>query len=341
MKVQLAIAQETDQLTLIQQRAALSRCHELVSSPSSADLILFFGYSPFAPQNLLEHELYRSFPEKCAVYCEEDLYLPLLPGVFCSAVRGESTRAGRVFNYIYVSRNNHYRNQYLDGSPRGEPAAVPVKKRYLFTFLGASTSILRKRLFNIDYSRSDVLIENTSKYWHWDDSQPDRFVRQRHYAETIAASHFVLCPRGAGAGSMRFFEVMEQGVAPVLLSDNYELPPGPAWDKFLLRVRERDITRLPAILGPHVKESAERGRMAQEAYFDYFSVEREFDNIVNLAALSLQHGLPSEAYFRERQPSMIRQFKRKIRLYAVLRSSALAAIRTFRLKNPYQMNRPT
>jgi hypothetical protein len=209
----------------------------------------------------------------------------------------------------------------------------------LFTFQGGSTSLLRKRLFNVKFNRDDVLIENTSKYYHWDDSQPDRWERQRVYAETVAASHFVLCPCGSGAGSIRFFEVMAAGVAPVLLSDDYELPPGPAWETFLLRVQERDIDKLPALLEPHVASAAERGRLAREAYFEHFSVEQEFDRIVELAVRSLRHGPPAEESFRKQQAAIVRRTALKRRLRDVLRAAVLKTLKVLHLKNPYQMNR--
>ena len=216
---------------------------------------------------------------------------------------------------------------------------MKTEKRYFFTFQGGSTSILRKRIYNLKFNRSDVLIENTSAYWHWDNSQPDRLERQRRYAETLAASHFVLCPRGAGVGSYRFFEVMAAGVAPVLLSDDYALTPGPAWDTFLIQVRERDIAKLPEILEPYLESAAERGRLARQAFDEYFSIEREFDRIVELAALSLRHAPPPEKHFRKRQAAMIRRFEWKRNARAALRAAVLKVMKALRLKNPYQMNR--
>jgi len=223
--------------------------------------------------------------------------------------------------------------------PRGVEGMPLPEKRFLFTFQGASTSLLRKRLFNINFNRPDVLIENTSTYYHWDDSQGGRQERQLAYAETVAASHFVLCPRGAGAGTIRFFEVMAAGVAPVLLSDDYELPPGPDWDQFLLRVPERDIARLPMLLEPHIASAPERGRLAREAFVEHFSMEREFDSIVDLAARSLRHGPPDEEQFRRQQVAIIRRAKRRRRMRNALRALVLRALKVLGLKNPYQMNR--
>lgn len=339
MKVYLGALRETDQVEILQDHAAFSRNHEIVSSPSAADLILVLGASAREPQQLLDYEAYKAFPDRCAIYTEEDDYLPLLPTVHTNARRGLHTRIGRVFNYAHITRNGRHQNRYVGETTSAVPIGRTEQKRYLFSFLGGSTSIVRKRLFNLKFNRSDVLIENTSAYWHWDNSQPDRDERQRRYAETLAASHFALCPRGAGAGSSRFFEVMAAGVAPVLLSDEFELTPGPAWDQFLIRVRERDIARLPTILERHLDSAGERGRLARHAFDEYFAIDREFDCLVDLAARALRHEPPAEEYFRRRQIAMFRQFEWKRKTRAAVRSMALGALKTLHLKNPYQMNR--
>jgi hypothetical protein len=339
MKIHLAAVGETELLSLLAARATHSSEHALAAEPDSADLILLPGTFGAHPQNLLDHPLYKAFPERCAVYTEDDYYLPLAPGVYCSAHRDEHARIGRVFSYSYVSRNGRYRNPYLAETPSASPRPAAPEKRYLFTFQGGSTSLLRKRLFNMKFNRADVLIENTSTYWHWDESRSDRRERQLRYAETVAASHFVLCPRGAGMGTIRFFEVMAAGIAPVLIADDYELPPGPAWDKFLLRVREKEIARLPQLIEPHLASAAERGRLAQEAFTAYFSVAREFDRIVALAAQSLRHAPPAEEQFRRRQAGIVRRAEWRRATQGALRAAALKTLKVLRLKNPYQMNR--
>jgi hypothetical protein len=339
MKVYLGAVRETDQVDILRDHASYSKNHEIVSSPSAADLILMLGAPARDPRQLMDYQAYKDFPDRCVIYTEEDDYLPLLPSVHCSGRSGLHTRIGRVFNYAYISRNGRHQNHFIGGTTSAVPMGATAQKRYLFSFLGGSTSVLRKRLFNLKFDRSDVLIENTSAYLHWDNSQPDRMERQLHYAETLAASHFVLCPRGAGAGSIRFFEVMAAGVAPVLLSDEYELTPGPAWDQFLLRVRERDIARLPEILDPLLESAAERGRLARQAFDKYFAIDREFDCLVDLAVRALQHGPPAEEYFRRWQMAMFREFEWKRKARAALRSMALGALKVLHLKNPYQMNR--
>jgi hypothetical protein len=338
MKIHLTFSHEDELLQLLEERAALSKEHELAPDPGKADLILLVGNFGSHPHGLLDHPAYKAFPDRCAVYTEDDYYLPLVPGVYCSAHWDKHARVGRTFSYSYVSRNGKYQNRYLAETSHEAAKMAAPEKRYLFTFRGGSTSLLRKRLFNMKFDPSNVLIENTSKYYHWDDSQPDRQDRQLAYAETLAASNFVLCPRGAGSGTIRFFEVMAAGIAPVLLSDDYVLPPGPAWDTFLLRFPERDIAKLPELLEPHLASALERGQLARAAYVEFFSIEREFDRVVELASRSLRHGPPAEEQFRKQQAAIIRRVELKRRMHTALRAAALKSMKLLHLKNPYQMN---
>ncbi len=330
MKIYFSAVKETELNALLSARVQRST-HTLTEDPTAADLILFIGNFSTEPLGLTEHPLYRAHHEKCAVYTEDDTYLPLVPGVYCSAEGDDSSRAGRVFSFSYVSANGQHANEYV--SPLG------TDKRFLFTFLGGSTSLLRKRLFNLRFKRPDVVIENTSTYHHWDQAQSGREARQQTYAETLAASHFVLCPRGAGAGSIRLFEVMKAGVAPVLISDGYVLPPYVPWNDFLLRIAEKDIGRLPELLEPHLATSAERGRLAREAWLHYFAPEKEFDFIVAACKMALQHGPPDEASFRGKQARIISSAGRRRKLRSFARNLILNVLKFLRIKSPYQMNR--
>jgi len=330
MKIHLSPIHETELVTLLPQRAAHS-VHTLVQSPDDADLILLAGSFGLDPHHLLDHPLYSAYADKCAVYTEDDNYLPLAPGVYCSAIEDDSSRAGRVFSYSYVSASGRYSNPCV--------TETGTTKRLLFSFQGGSTSLLRKRMFNLSFDRPDVVIENTSAYYHWDLSQPGREERQQRYAQTIADSNFVLCPRGAGTGSMRLFEVMQAGVAPVLIADGYLLPKHVPWDSFLLRIAESDLSRLPDLLEPHIATAAERGRLARQAWLDYFAPEKEFDAIVAAAHAALNHSAPAEAVFRQRQRVMIARAERRRRLRGFARNAALGTLKFLRLKSPYQMNR--
>ncbi len=334
MNIHLVALNSTELVDLMRRRASLSH-HTLVDDPVQAELILLAGSFGSEPALLLDHPLYRSDPNRCAVYTEDDNYLPLAPGVYCSAVVDQHSRAGRTFSYSYISRDGQFSNPYIGSTSEN----LSLARTLLFSFQGGSTSLLRKRLFNLAFNRPDCLIENTSTYYHWDLSQPGRIERQQRYASTLAASHFVLCPRGAGTGSIRLFEVMSAGIPPVLISDDYLLPPGPDWDSFLLRVPESEIARLPKILDPLRGSSADRGRLAREAWLQHFAPDREFDGIVAACATALHHGPPAEVVFRKQQARIIARARLRRQLRGFARSAVLRTLKILHLKSPYQMNR--
>lgn len=331
MRVLLVVLKESELIILLRQSARSSE-HELTDDPIAADLILMVGSNSLEPDLLLRHPLYLAYPDKCAVYSEDDNYLPLAPGIQCSAKHDRNSRVGRIFSWSYISAHGQFSNPYLE--------ATADSKTFLFSFQGASTSILRKRLYRLNFNRPDILIEDTSSFHNWTTDQADRNARQRRYAETIAASHFVLCPRGAGTGSVRLFEVMRAGVAPVLISDAYPLPPHVPWDSFLLRVAEREIKRLPELTERYLPESAERGRLAREAWVNHFAPEKQFDVIVGLANSALLHGPPAEADFRRMQPQMIAGFNRRLKARAMVRSAVLKTLKVLNVGTPFRMNRP-
>jgi len=83
---------------------------------------------------------------------------------------------------------------------------------------------------------------------------------------------------------LRLFEAMSLGVAPVLISDRYVLPRGPAWDTFLVRIPERRARDVVAILRPLASQSAPRARLARAAWEEWFAPDVIFDRLVDAAA---------------------------------------------------------
>lgn len=63
------------------------------------------------------------------------------------------------------------------------------------------------------------------------------------YLKSINDSRFVLCPRGVGLNSIRFYETIAAGRIPVLISDNVKLPKFIDWSRFIVRVPEKNISK--------------------------------------------------------------------------------------------------
>jgi hypothetical protein len=324
-----------NELTRLLRRLALRadpRIHTLADDASQADLILLCGNwtSPGEGSRITRHPLIRRYPDRCAVYCDDDLYLPLMPGVYCSPKGGYSTRKGRVRAYSYIARHVAKGNPYVEKLPADRVRDL------LFSFQGSSTAFVRKRLFKTNFARSDVLIEDTTHHTNWVRTVNSEEQQQR-YVETAGRSHFVLCPRGSGSGSFRLFEVMRTGTAPVLLSDSYVLPEGPHWDSFLIQVKESEIGTLPSILETYRDQSAIRGERAADAWQRWFSTEQEFNQIVERAQAALVSASSGEALYRFFWPLMIAVSRTRVVLRRVARTTALWILRTLKLRPPFRV----
>jgi hypothetical protein len=141
---------------------------------------------------------------------------------------------------------------------------------------------IRRRLATLSHPRS--FFQNTTEdfdrvlYGKMD--KRERLDYDRRYAELTKASKFVLCPRGLSAASIRLFETMRIGRVPVILSDDWVPPVGPLWEKFSIRVAEREFARIPHLLEQRESEAVAMGELARKAWEEWFSDEVLFHRLV-------------------------------------------------------------
>lgn len=294
----------------VRQLAVGAARHQLAATPEDADLLLLCGPFALHPERLLGHRLFQQFRSKCAVYTEDDLYCPLAPGVYTSPRRGLSTLVGRVRSYAFATSYGPHANEGVRRAHETRDVGRHSERDLLFSFEGTMSSRLRRRLVRLDVDQKEGLIRDTSAlYSHFNHGRPDRKVGQLRYVETMKRSNFVLCPRGIGTGTLRLFEAMSLGVAPVLLSDRYVLPRGPAWGTFLVHLPERRLSSLPAALRSRVAKSEEFGLRARTAWAEWFSGDVLFDHLVDAASEAMRDGARTEALFRLSVPLQVAIFR--------------------------------
>ena len=264
--------------------------HALIDDPVPADLILLAGDL----ESLAEAQdniLLRTYPEKTMAYSEIDQPIFYVPGVYASASNPRVFDPRRTQSSIYLSRYNSSYNPEVRHRPSEQ-------KDLLFCFQGRGDCRLRAKLLSHSYHRQDVQVLETSGFMHWQRGLVGKNDVQKSYADTLARSHFALCPRGMGFGSIRLFEVMEMGIAPVLLSNRYALPPGPNWNSFLLRVPEHKYSQLPQILDSVVHESETRGRLARKAWEEFFAPDLIFNQLIDQLCEIRTRRIVPESFFR-------------------------------------------
>jgi len=243
--------------------------HQLCANPAEADAILFVVYTQFDDllfRQLLHHPLVVQHPEKTYMYNEMDRPWDVLPGLYCCLTkRHHDPSRHRPFAYLY-SPNPYVSNIH---TPDRET-------RYLFSFMGSMSHACRRPIMKLRHP--DALLKDTSDFNVWN-SEPDELeTRGREYASTLAASQFVLCPRGIGTSSIRLYETLEAGRVPVIISDQWAPPPETDW-QFAIQVEERRIGSIPGLLSALEGEAAERGEMARQAWLEHYAPDTLFNTV--------------------------------------------------------------
>ena len=248
--------------------------HRLTNDAASADVILFvesYG-GGWHFERVRRHPFTRRYTEKCFIFCSNPFVIPFLPGVYTGIdKRWQSRRVVPGF-YLDVPKS-----RFTTFTPPTE--GLP----YLFSFMGSvGTAPVRRHLGQLAHPRG--FFQDTAADYdralHGKMDAREQQDYQRRYAEVAKASKFVLCPRGLSVSSIRLYETMRMGRAPVVLADGWVAPPGPAWEKFSIRVAERDWRRIPQILESREHEALEMGERARAEWVEWFSREVAFHRVV-------------------------------------------------------------
>jgi hypothetical protein len=322
---------------------AQPKIHTLSDNPEEADIIIITRENQTnAHINLTEphvSKLLDKYLSKCYTITQTDQPLFALAGLYASGSKSfwfVRKHLIRGCSYVYSLYEKSWDgNKFVETSKD-----IDIKKKYLFSFVGASNSWVRKRLLKLKLERSDILIRCTNHYSQWDVNYNNREAIQKSYVDVIRSSQFVLCPRGIGSGSIRLFEVMKLGVAPVIISDRWLPPQGPDWDSFALFVKESDIKNIVQIVESHSSEYEERGRLAKKAWEEYFS-----DTVVFNRCIEALEGLKEDRIPLLDQaiifgyPIMLTVDKLKSSFRKWMRFVILKFFSLFKLQFPYELTR--
>ena len=120
------------------------------------------------------------------------------------------------------------------------------KKQILCSFVGSLTHTIRNVMVESLKNDSDFIFIADSMW------TPNISIdKQNNFVETTCNSKFVLCPRGYGRNSFRFYEVLSLGCIPIYIWDDIEWLPYKNeinYEKFCISINIKDIKNLKEIL---------------------------------------------------------------------------------------------
>ena len=249
----------------ITDRAAPQR-YRIATGNEPFDLTLFVDVGHVGVEKLLRS---ARRPGPAFVFSECDWPYPFMPGVYCSLTRAFPW--ARSWSFLLP-----------DGPPATCDSDAP---EYLFSFVGRlATHPCRARVRALDSPTTPCLdiSEAADRFPGWDYSEG--------YRRLIGNSAFVLCPRGFGASSIRIFEAMRMGRAPVVIGDAWIPPPLVDWSSFSIRVREADIAAVPAILRQHAPMARDMGMRARQIFEQLYAPSKFLERLLDFCTDELPLG---------------------------------------------------
>jgi glycosyltransferase involved in cell wall biosynthesis len=194
----------------------------------------------------------------------------------------------------------------------------PARIRYDVSFVGfigdaVSGPVRRAVVASLQQSSLLRAHVSVSERFHGFEEPDVRLQRRELFVDSLASSWLVICPRGAGENSYRFFETLSMGRIPVLLSDDCLLPFEESidYDSIVLKIPEHAADRTAEILhqwlAAQTRESLiERCKKARKVWEQYLAcpqwnhriietlrARQTLDSIViDGVIFQLQHGRP-------------------------------------------------
>lgn len=270
--------------------------YQITNNPELADIILICDVRlDNYMENIRKSILIKRFLNKCFILSDIDRPLPILHGILTS---GEKSwlNFGRIRSCSYNAYCDTFQNPFIANHIYSK--SETNQKKYLFSFIGRESDPVRKCIFNINYKREDIFLEDSSNSFNLYDQTFNFKNRQKQYYNIMLQSKFVLCPRGWGATSYRLFEALRLGIAPVIISDEWIFPKGPKWDDFSIIISRKDIGSLEKRIMEKESDFASMGVLARIAYEHYFDDSVIFDYIIrNCLEIKKKQVIPESIFF--------------------------------------------
>ncbi len=243
--------------------------HQACDNPEDADAILFVENTQFNDiffKQLLDHPILARHADKVFMYNEMDRPWDVLPGLYCCMPRKHLVnQRHRAFAYLSTP------NPFIENIHSGD-----AERQWLYTFMGSMSHACRRPIMRL--KNADGYVQDTSDFNVWQSDAREMQIRGRAYADVVAASQFVLCPRGIGTSSLRLYETLEAGRVPVIISDHWVPPAETDWE-FAIQIEERRVSSIPGLLKALSGEARERGDAARKAWETSYAPDTLFNTL--------------------------------------------------------------
>ena len=175
----------------------------------------------------------------------EDRPLGALPGIYTST-HTQNFDPSLHFSWPHLEPPNEKVEQTALGNSTFKQAE---QAKYLFSFSGSCSHLLRSKLFSVCKSSNQSGVSNVYEVDRWFNHTEQEL---QQYVDDILDCRFVLCPRGIAAYSHRIMETILLHRVPVIIADDW-IPFTFTEDKYYVQIPEKDLDNIHDILQEELK----------------------------------------------------------------------------------------
>lgn len=152
--------------------------------------------------------------------------------------------------------------------------------KFKVSFQGTlSSNPIRKRVLDGLKSFDNFSFQPNEMLWWKYNEEQKKELRQK-YLDLLDDSQFIMCPKGVGLNSIRFFESLRMGRIPVLISDDAKLPLEHKlnYEEFCVRVPENEIENSSKFVFKFTQNNdiIRASQIAQQVSLTYFENTESF-----------------------------------------------------------------
>ena len=234
--------------------------------PAKADLIVLWeGFEYKTPKyiQLLENDpLVRQHAERVHAINYDDHPEGFLAGLYTSLEAPFfNAQIHRIRPFVLMN------NPLVYSLTRAQIDHAPAK--LLFSFTGAASHAVRKKLFEIyPTPTANYHVQHIKRWYDHGEAERQRFI------QVALDSIFCLCPHGYCSYTPRITEVMAMARVPVIIADDWIPFSFEEKMPYYIRVPERDIAHLPDILAARRSEADEIRFNARALWEKYCAPQR-------------------------------------------------------------------
>jgi hypothetical protein len=283
-----------------------------VENEDDADLVVLVDSCTFKTQkNIKEFESLLYFNENNTRLCTlnyEDAPPGFLPGLY-SSLEAYKFDASMHLSWPHLI----FPNEKINAIDHNED----IQPDCLYTFSGACSSPVRRRMFDLYPAGSDrYKIQEVKKWYNHNESE------KQSYIDDIRRSKFVLCPKGIASYSHRIYETLAMGRVPVIIADDW-VPFSIEEKNYFIKIPENDIDKITRILEANEGRYALLNENVQKVYNKYFNQANCYsialnqlcklyrESLINITSSDLKNHWKTKTFWKNNKWTMRDRIKRK------------------------------